>query len=337
MSRIFITGAAGFIGSQLAYYFWKKGNKVKLLDNFSYSSEKNLIFQDYDFCDEIIRGDIRDKELINKIFRENKFDYVYHFAAITPLPDCQANPIEASDVNIIGTVTILEASRMYGIKKVIFASTSAVYENNTEIPLIETNVMPPSLIYSSTKYTAEQFCRSYAKVYNMNITCLRFANVYGPHLDCLRTQPPVIGYIIRELFYNRQPILHGKGEQQRDFIYIEDLIRACELVLIGEGFDIVNISTATTLSINELVTIIAKLMNKEEIRPQYCECVHYWQNYSELHKGVYRISKSILKHEVNKYTEISNSYAMKKYNWKPRVSVEKGLQDTIDYICNFLE
>ena len=186
-------------------------SQVTLLDNFSYGSEDNLVFSNHDFRNEIIRGDIRDRELINQIFEKHQFDYVYHIAAITPLPDCQMNPSEASDVNVTGTVTILEASRIYGVKKVVFASTSAVYENNTDFPSIETNVVPPSLIYPSTKYTAEQFCRSYVDIYNMNVTCLRFANVYGPHLDCLRTQPPVVGYMIRELFYDRHPVLHGTG------------------------------------------------------------------------------------------------------------------------------
>ena len=115
MRKIFITGAAGFIGSQLAYYFWKKGDQVTLLDNFSYGSEDNLVFSNHDFRNEIIRGDIRDRELINQIFEKHQFDYVYHIAAITPLPDCQMNPSEASDVNVTGTVTILEASRIYGV------------------------------------------------------------------------------------------------------------------------------------------------------------------------------------------------------------------------------
>lgn len=170
MSKIFISGAAGFIGSQLSYYLFKKGYHVTLLDNFSYGVEDNLIFPDCDFRWKIIRGDIRDKKLIDELFKKNKFDYVYHIAAITPLPDCQINPIEAVDVNITGTLTILEASRTYGVKKVVFASTSAVYENNEKFPLFEENPVRPSLIYPSTKYAAEQFCYDYVKNYDMNIT-----------------------------------------------------------------------------------------------------------------------------------------------------------------------
>lgn len=337
MRKIFITGAAGFIGSQLAYYFWKKVDKVTLLDNFSYGLEDNLIFPEYDFRNEIIRGDIRNRKLINQLFEEHQFDYVYHVAAITPLPDCQMNPSEALDVNVTGTVTILEASRIYGAKKVIFASTSAIYENNADFPSVETNVVPPSLIYPSTKYVAEQFCRSYVDVYKMNVTCLRFANVYGPHMDCLRIQPPVVGYMIRELFYDRHPVLHGTGEQRRDFVYVEDLIRLCELVLQDEGFNIVNVSTSMTLSINELMTLIAKLMGKEKLLPEYNDSINFWHNYPNLYKGAYPISEDAVEHEVTKYTELSNDYAFKKYGWKPEVSIEEGIKKTINFSCKVLK
>ncbi len=336
MSKIFITGAAGFIGSQLAYRLWQNGDEVTLLDNFSYGSEDNLIFEEHDFRSEIIRGDIRDRDLINRLFRDKQFDYVYHIAAITPLPDCQMNPSEALDVNVTGTVTILEAGRIYGVKKIVFASTSAVYENNTDFPSVETNVVPPSLIYPNTKYAAEQFCRSYAEIYGMNVTCLRFANVYGPHLDCLRTQPPVVGYMIRELYYNRRPVLHSTGTQRRDFVYVDDLTRLCQLVLQGEGFDIVNVSTGTTISINELMKIVARLMEKEDIQPEYMESSHYWHNYPELYQGAYSISEQALDNEVNKYTELSYQHALETYGWKPEVGIEEGVRNTIAFSCDVI-
>ncbi len=193
MSRVLITGAAGFIGSQLAYKLWKNNDDVTLIDNFSYGHEDNLIFDDVDFNNVIIRGDIRSRDLMRHLFVENGFDYVYHLAGITPLPDCQSDPAEAVDVNVGGTANILELSRYYGVKKVIFASTSAVYENCNEFPSVEENVIPPSLLYPTTKYMCEQMCRSFYDCYGMSIACMRFTNVYGPHLDCLRKQPPVVG------------------------------------------------------------------------------------------------------------------------------------------------
>lgn len=200
--KVLITGAAGFIGSQLAHRLWKDGAELILIDNFSYGSKDNLMFEDHDFNSEIQKVDIRDKEAIKEIFQNNKIDYVYNIAGIAPLPDCQLNPTEAIEVNLVGFVNILENSRIYGVKKVIQASTNAMYENETEFPTHEDNFKQPTLIYPNTKYCAERFAESYCKTYGMNVTCLRFANVYGPHIDCLRKQPPFVGYMIRELYYD---------------------------------------------------------------------------------------------------------------------------------------
>lgn len=336
MSKIFITGAAGFIGSQLAYSLWKQGEELVMIDNFSYGSEDNLIFPDCDFRESILQIDVRDKDAIEELYDKHKFDYVYHIAAISPLPDCQLNPAEAIDVNVKGTVNILEAGRRYGVKKIIFASTSAVYENNSDFPSIESNVVPPSLIYPNTKFAAEAFCRSYSEVYGMNITCLRFTNVFGPHIDCLRTQPPVVGYLIREYFYNRAPELHSNGEQRRDFVYVDDLIDLAIKVQKGDGYDVLNVSTNETHSINEVAECVARLMGKQNIKSHYMESKHYWYRYPELYQGVYSISEEILDNEVNKYTILSNEYAKNKYGWTPKVTFEEGIQRTIDFSIKVL-
>ena len=108
-------------------------------------------------------------------------------------------------------------------------------------------------------------------------------------------------------------------------------------MLQDKGFNIVNVSTGTTLSINELMTIIAKLMNKEELSPEYIHSKYFWYNYPNLYKGAYPISEKALDHEVTKYTELSNDYAFEKYGWKPEVSIEEGIQNTINFSCEFLQ
>lgn len=117
MSKIMITGAAGFIGSQLAYKLKKDGESLILIDNFSYGKLDNLIFSDYDFTQEVIRMDVRDKDGIASLLKEGDVDYIYHIAGIAPLPDCQTDPQDAIDNNVIGTVNILENARRYGVKK----------------------------------------------------------------------------------------------------------------------------------------------------------------------------------------------------------------------------
>jgi len=333
--KVMITGAAGFIGSQLAYALWKKGSELILVDNFSYGKMDNLEFEDHSFADEIIKMDIRDSEGIGKLMSSGDIDYVYNIAGIAPLPDCQSNPQEAIDVNVIGTVNLLENCRKYGVKKFILASTNAMYENETEFPTVEKNFKQPTLIYPNTKYVAERFCESYCKTYGMSVTCLRFSNVYGPHIDCLRKQPPFVAYMIRELYFDRTPIFHSNGEQRRDYIYVDDLVKLALLVQNGEGFDCVNVSSNTNYSVNEMYSIASKIMGKN-IKAEYANDEHYWEAYPELYSGAYPIKSEILAHEINKYSLCDNTYAKEKYGWIPEISMEEGLKRVIDNECALL-
>lgn len=337
LKKILITGAAGFIGSQLAYKLWKNGEQVVLVDNFSYGSEDNLEFDDHNFSSKIYRKDIRDTVFMEHLFKSEYFDYVYHIAAITPLPDCQSNPVEATDVNVRGTAIILDLVRRYGVKKMLFASTSAVYENNTDFPSVEENVTAPSLIYPSTKYTAEQFCKAFYDAYKIPIVCFRFANVYGPHIDCLRTQPPVMGYIIREFYKGNSPILHSTGEQQRDFIYVDDLIDLCLKAQVADSFDVVNVSSNETISINKIARIIAQIMHCEHIEIKYAEVEDFWKKYPQLYSSPYPILPELLEHEVLKYTCLSNKHAYNKYGWKPKTNIKDGIQKTVDFSSKVLK
>lgn len=336
MSKVLITGAAGFIGSQLTYRLWKEGDEVTLVDNFSYGSADNLIFDEHDFRGEIYQKDIRDQDFMESLFEEHTFDVVYHIAGITPLPDCQNMPVEAVDVNVRGTVILLDLVRQHGVKKMIFASTSAVYENNMDFPSVEEKVEQPSLLYPSTKYTAELFCKAFSDAYSIPIVCMRFANVYGPHIDCLRTQPPVMGYIIRELFVGNSPVLHSNGTQKRDFIYVEDLIDLAVKVKSASHFDIVNVSTGCTATINEIYQKIAKIMHSDK-KPVYEEIEHFWSNYPELYRKPYPISTALMKHEVIKYTCLSNKHAYQEYGWKPKTSLDEGIRKTVEFSCKVLE
>jgi len=334
--RVLITGAAGFIGSQLAYRLWKQGADLVLVDDFSYGSKDNLTFEDHDFNGDIIVADISKFENVRDIFEAYKdIDYVYNIAGIAPLPDCQTNPSRAIEVNVNGLVNVLECARIYGIKKVIQASTNAMYENETAFPVSEEFYNLPTLIYPNTKYCAERFAQSYADTYGMNVTCIRFANVYGPHIDCLRKQPPFVGYMIRELYYDRTPIFHSTGEQKRDYIYVDDLIDLAIAAQEGTGFDTVNCSSNQSYSVNYLYQVAQELMGKN-IPAEYADCNHYWEKYPALYNGAYAIKQSILEHEVNKYSLCENKHAKEKYNWEPKVDIKTGLKAVIDYEIKLL-
>ena len=337
MSRILVTGAAGFIGSQLSYRLFLQREEVTLVDDFSYGSEDNLIFPEHDFREEIIRASVTDRDAMDRLFSEKQFDVVYHFAGITPLPDCQNRPEDALRVNVGGTVLLLSLSRKYAVKRFLFASTSAVYENTMTFPSVEGEVVPPSLIYPSTKYAAEQFCRSYASCYGMNVVCFRFANVFGPHIDCLRTQPPVMGYIIREFFRGKSPVLHASGEQQRDYIFVDDLIDLVIKAQKIDGFDILNVGTQKTVSVNEIASLIQKKMHCEDIPVLHAEVSHFWANYPELYEGPCPIREEILAHEVLKYTCLSTAHAREALGWAPKPPLSEGIDRTIEFSLRVLK
>jgi len=336
MANILITGAAGFIGSQLMHAFSIQGECVVGIDNFSFGYKDNLVFDDLDLQDSVITMDIRETKALEELFKEHEFDYVYHCAAITTLPDCQANVPQAMDINVRGTAILLEFARNYRIEKFVFASTSAVYENETYFPCPEKLDVQPTIVYSVSKAMGESLCRSFADCYDLNTTIMRFANVYGPRMDCLRAQPPVVAYLIRELHYNRIPILHGSGEQKRDFIYSEDLVELALKIRTTTGFDMVNVSSNTAYSINDIFAEVAKTMGKPDVRPDYAEPKHLWEQFPTLFSPV-PIKTEIIKHEIDKLTLCDNTYAQLTYGWEPHTSLSDGIAQCVDYTVRKLD
>lgn len=334
--NILITGAAGFIGSQLAYKFVKENHNVTLIDNMSYGHKDNLMFDDIDLNANLIEMDIRDRGSLEALFEDMNFDYVYNIAGIAPLPDCQSDPCEAIDVNVNGFVNILELSRIYGVKTVIQASTNAMYENCTEFPTFENDFPLPTLIYPNTKYCAERFAQSYCDTYGMNVCCVRFANVYGPHVDCLRKQPPFVGYLIRELYYDRTPTFHSNGKQARDYVYVDDLTDLLEKVQSCKGFDTVNCSNNKSYSVRDIYDIAQNIMNKR-IPAEYVDSSNYWKKYPELYLGAYSIKPEVLDHEVNKYSLCDNTHGFERYNWQPKIDIEEGMKRMIEYTVKQFE
>lgn len=334
---VMITGAAGFIGGQLAYKLYKLGYDLILVDNMSYGHEDNLQFDDVDLNEILYVMDIRESDF-EHLFEENKIDYVFNIAGIAPLPDCQSNPYEAVDVNVNGLVRVLDLCRIYGVKSVVQASTNAMYENVTEFPtaegdLNETNL--PTLIYPNTKYCAERFAESFCNTYGMNVACVRFANVYGPHIDCLRKQPPFVGYMIRELYYDRTPEFYSNGEQARDYIYVDDLLELVYASRTLDGFNVINCSSNTSYSVKDLYAIACNIMGKN-IEAHYNDSSKYWDKYPQLYEGEYKISDKVLEHEVNKFSKCDNLTAYNLLGWKPTVDIVKGLEMTINSTINML-
>lgn len=324
-----ITGAAGFIGSSLAKYFYPLYNLI-LLDDLSYGNLDNLSF-DYlgatlDLGTYIIECDVTDKEKLNNELLNFNIDIIIHCAAIAPLADCQVNPSRAMDVNVNGWINVLEVSRQIGVEKVLLASTNAVYENEISNPTKIRNI--PTLIYPLTKYFAESIANSYIDTYGMNISIMRFSNVYGPNMDINRRYPPFIAYVIKELINNQRPTIYNIGSSKRSYIYTKDL---CELVghIISDDSNVViDVCGKEHYTPMEIFDLISKLMNIE-IEPIIGNSLNYWDSLELLSTGLYPISNELIKKEINKSTKC-NHKTVSVYNWRQKYSIKKGLEETIE-------
>lgn len=328
MKKILITGAAGFIGSQLAYDLHQQGHQLILIDDMSFGYEDNLIINGQTFG-EFHKLDIRKPE-IEPLF--NDVDTVFHFAGISALPVNQENPYYAIDVNVAGTANVLEMARRNNVRRVVFASTSAIYENNTSYPNREDDLVNPNLVYSTSKLQAELLCKSYYKTYGLEVAIIRYYNVYGPHQDFKRVSPPFTSYVIRELLNNRQPILHSSGDQKRDYVYVDDINSLNKICMDHPNApgEIFNAASEKNYSVKEIYSMLAKSLNSD-IQPIYREAGKFWDKYPKLFEGHYPLPLNMIEKEVNKYTLGSAEKAKKLLGWEAKMNIETGLEITANY------
>lgn len=316
--NILITGAAGGIGSSLAYALYKNGHTLDLIDNFRNGYKQNLSINNETFGN-FYEFDIRDKNLYSKL--SINYDCIIHLAAITALPDCESNPQETIEINVGGTSNILECARRWGTKHVIFASTSAVYEENKETIFTENLDINPRLWYSLSKKMGEELCTSYRKNYNIPITTLRFFNVFGPRQDIHRKNPPLLNYMVGEIKNNRIPIFHGDGEQKRDYIHVDDVVNCVQLCLNKKPNDTFNVCTGKLLSVNDIFNCVSKEY-QFKLNPIYKKANMLWDSYPSIFSGPYPLSKDIVEKETTKYSKGSFEKAKNVLNWNPNLNLE---------------
>lgn len=325
--RILITGGVGFIGSQVGLYLVQK-HDVYPLDNLKFGYLYNLA-NNKQLLKNFIRIDIRDPKMEAVL---KNIDVIFHFAGWVSLPGCNDDPNEAYQCNVAGTANVLEMARRNGVKKIIFASTAAIYEYDS-IPFKESIVPKPTLIYAQTKKAAEDLCQSFRDMYGMDIIILRFFNVYGPHMD-FRPPSYLISYIIGCLVRGEKPVLHSDGKQARDFVYITDVVRLCEIVMTHPNAknEVFNVGSGTTITVQEIFDIIAKILGEEKIKPIYRDPKLIWENFPRQLKGKYSLNPEFLEKEVNKHTLASMEKVKEMFHWEAKVSIEEGLEKTVAYI-----
>jgi len=308
--RILITGGAGFIGSATAKKLIDRGNEVVIIDNFNDYYDPSLkhdrikkFLKGYKF--KLYTGDIRDKKLVDKIFQKEKIDKVVHLAAMAGVRYSLENPIIYADVNILGSIDLLEASVRHKIKNFVFASSSSVYGNNKKLPFSETdNVDQPMAMYAATKRADELMAYVYNHLYKLNITALRFFTVYGPW-----------GRPDMALFKFTKSILEGKtidvynyGKMTRNFTYIGDIVSGIITVLDKcRGYDIVNIGGDREEKLTRYIEVIEKNIGK-------------------------KAKKNLMPMQAGDVpATIADIRKLRKLGWHPTTRIDTGIKNFVDW------
>ena len=320
--KILLTGAAGGIGSTLGYYLFKKGHQLTLIDNLRNGYLENLTINGETF------GEFHNLDIFNDDLIPGEYDCIIHLAAITALPDCETNPVETINVNVAGVMKVLECARKWNIPHVIFSSTSAVYENNKEEVFTEDLDINPRLWYSLSKKMAEEICESYRVNYGMNITTLRLFNVFGPRQDIHRKHPPLINYMVREIKNGNSPMLHSDGEQRRDYIHVDDVVKIVDLCLKDKPNETFNVCTGVLLSVNEIVDCVIESLNSD-IKPKYREASKLWDAYPQLFSEPNPLNKGIVSKETNKYSKGSYQKAKEILGWEPNTDTKSLIKQVV--------
>lgn len=242
--KILVTGGCGFIGSHITDLCVEAGHDVTVVDNLSTGKLENL-----NPGAKLHRGDVT--QPMDGLFREG-FDVVYHEAAQIDVQTSIHNPCEDLRVNIGGSVNVLEHCRKYGVKKVIYASSAAVYGIPRYLPVDEEHPVTPLSAYGISKFTPEHYLRIYRELYGLRYTILRYANVYGVRQDP-KGEGGVVSIFTDRLLTGGTPVIFGDGEQTRDFIYVRDVAKANLLALQKGDDQVINVSTGRPVTINGLL------------------------------------------------------------------------------------
>ena len=300
--RVVVTGGAGFIGSNIVGALFKN-NDIIIIDDLSSGRIENIA--NFDNCSNVtfFQGSILDQELLERTFRG--VDIVFHEAAISSVTRSIDDPISANEVNIKGTLNVLKAARNNKVKKVVFASSAAVYGDAPVLPVKEDMIPDLQSPYALTKLTGEYYCRLFHELYGLPTISLRYFNVYGPRQNPDSEYSAVIPSFIFNVLKSFPPTIYGDGNQTRDFVFIQDVVQANIIAAESKATGVFNIGGGCSTSINELAQDIMGILGKN-LQPVY----------KEPRVGEIRNSLADL--------TLANSIG---YN--PKYTLEKGLRETI--------
>jgi len=313
MTKVAVTGGAGFIGSNLAEFLLNEGHRVSIVDNFSTGKPQNLegwVDRRTESA-EVLHFDINETEDLQRAFQG--VEYVFHQAAIPSVPRSIADPQATNRANINGTLSVLVAARAARVRRVVVASSSSIYGDDPSLPKTETRTGRPLSPYALSKVVSEEYCRLFYQLYGLETVCLRYFNVFGPRQDPKSEYAAVIPRFATRLLAGLPPVIFGDGEQSRDFTFVSNVVdanwvAATHPAAAGEVF---NIGCGTRTSLNQLWREMSLILQKT------CE-----PSYEPTRPGDVRHSVA----DVSK--------AQRLLGYSPAVSLRDGLAKVIDWYRN---
>ncbi|HON17661.1 MAG TPA: SDR family oxidoreductase [Salinivirgaceae bacterium] len=312
--KILVTGGAGFIGSNLVDRLLNIGCKVIVVDNFITGKSENIEHLKSNPHFALIEGDIRDFKVCKEAVKG--VELIFHQAALGSVPRSIENPVLTTEINILGTVNILEAARKASIKRVVFAASSSTYGDSQALPKVEDKIGRPLSPYAITKYVNELYAENYSRLYGMETIGLRYFNVFGPRQDAKGAYAAVIPKFIESIKNLQPPVINGDGNYSRDFTFVENVIQANLLAATTQNPEalnkIYNIAYGEQTTINQLFYSI-----RTEVAKSYPQCTTLEPTYGPFRKG--DIPHSLASIERAKML----------LNYKPTHNLQQGLAETV--------
>ncbi|WOO40717.1 NAD-dependent epimerase/dehydratase family protein [Rubellicoccus peritrichatus] len=301
--KILITGGSGFIGSHLVEHYQGVAEEIRVLDNLRTGYRNNLEGFDCTF----VEGSITDRGVVKEAVKD--IDIIYHLAALVSVPESMSSPLECVEINVNGLLNVLEEGSKTGAKKLVFASSAAIYGDNPTIPKVESMFPEPRSPYAITKLDGEYYCDLYQRENRISTAAIRFFNVFGPRQDPNGAYAAAVPIFIERAVNNQEITIFGEGDQTRDFIYVKDIVNA--LTFAGENEKIHGVHNAgygAQITIRELADEIISATS----------------------------SSSKIKHAPTRAGDVKHSRASAELllskGWQPKYSLASGLKETLEHL-----